>query len=205
MSISFCISVCNEDKELDQLLEQLIPHIDHEDELIVLVDESKVTTEVGQVIAKWKVLNEIKVISTSLNNDFATFKNNFVDNATKDFIFQIDADELLSQDLLVDTKLIMDLNPNIDLYWLPRENYVEGLTEEYINKWGWRVDEKGRINWKDPQARVFKNNKQIKWINKVHEVIVGHKEFVILPDTYFLTHKKTLERQISQNEFYNTL
>ncbi len=205
-TISYSISVCNEHEELDKLLNQLTTYIENEDELLILVDQSKITGEVGQVISKYKnIIPNLKVIASDLNGDFATFKNNFVSISTKDFIWQIDADELLSEDLLVDLKLILDVNPTVDLYWVKRENYVQGLTEDYIRGWGWRVDEKQRINWPDPQARIFRNNGSIKWKNKVHEVIEGHKEFVVLPDNYFLIHNKTLERQIKQNQFYQTL
>jgi glycosyltransferase involved in cell wall biosynthesis len=210
-SISYCVSVCNEHEELDRLLSQLITYIE-DDELIVLVDESKVTSEVGQVISKFRgVFPSIKIISAPLNGDFGTFKNNFTKHATKDYIFQIDADELLSHDMLEGNedygnfKVILDMNPDIELFWIPRENYVDGLTPEYIQQWGWRVDEKGRVNWKDPQARLFKNNGVIKWQNKVHEVIVGHKSYVLLPDNYFILHRKALDRQIKQNEMYSKL
>jgi len=207
MSISYCISVCDEDKEFNKLLEQLIPHIDAEDEIIILVDESKVTTEVGQVIAKWKTVFPLEVIATSLNGDFSTFKNNFIGKATKDFLWQLDADEGVCDELLVDIKLIIEANPNIDLYWISRENYVEGIKErpDLIAKWGWKIDEKDRINYNDPQSRIFRNNKSICWINKVHEQIVGHKEFSVLPQNYYLIHNKSLERQIEQNEMYASI
>jgi hypothetical protein len=31
------------------------------------------------------------------------------------------------------------MNPDVDLFFLPRINTVEGLTQEHIDKWGWRV------------------------------------------------------------------
>ena len=34
---------------------------------------------------------------------------------------------------------IISLNPETELYFLPRVNYVEGITEEHITKWGWNV------------------------------------------------------------------
>ncbi len=214
-TVSYCISVCTEAEELDKLISQLLPYIE-DDELIILVDESKVTTEVGQVIAKYRVIfPSIKIVASSLNGDFGTFKNNFLQHATKEFIVQLDADELLSREFLEGNedpdkytgnfKTILDMNPDIELFWVSRENYVEGLTQEHINRWHWRVDEKGRINFPDAQARIFKNNGSIKWQNKVHEIITGHKTFVMLPNNYFIIHRKSIERQEKQNNFYNTL
>lgn len=205
-TLSYCISVCDEAEELNKLLEQLLPWVDNEDEVLILVDQSKVTNEVGQVISKFGTLfSNQKVIGSNLNGDFSTFKNEFVNNATKDFIFQIDADELLGEELITDVKLVIDVNPNVDLYYVARENYVNGLTPHHISMWGWRIDEKQRVNFPDYQMRIFRNNKQIKWQNKVHEIIVGHKEFVVLPNRYFLIHTKSIERQEKQNQLYSTL
>lgn len=211
MKISYCISVCNEAEELSRLLNQLVPHME-DDQLIILVDESKVTSEVGKVIASFReILPSIKIVGSPLNGDFGTFKNNFLQHAQGEYICQLDADELLSTDFLEGNedfgnfKMILEMNPSIELYWVPRENYVEGLDQEHINQWRWNVDGKGRINYPDAQARIFKNNGVIKWQNKVHEIIVGHKSYVVLPENYFILHKKSLEKQISQNNFYNTL
>ena len=46
-------------------------------------------------------------------------------------------------------KEILEVNPSIDLYWVPRVNTVEGLTQEHINKWGWQINEKGWVNFPD--------------------------------------------------------
>ncbi len=204
-SISYCISVCNEHQELDKLLGQLVSYIDNEDEVVILVDQDKVTPEVTWVINKYKDLIHPQLIGASLNKNFAAFKNNFIDKACKDFIIQIDADELLSDDVLTDLKFIIEANPTVDLYWVSRENFVEGITSDHIQKWGWRLDDKNRINYPDLQARIFRNNKQIKWEKPVHEVIIGHKEFVVLPQNYYLIHNKTIERQEKQNSLYNTI
>lgn len=205
-TISYCISVCNEHEELDKLLNQLVNWVDYDDEVLVLVDQGKVTTEVGKVISKFQqIIPNLIIIPSGLNGDFSEFKNNFIEKASKDFIFQIDADEVLNEDLITDIKLVIDVNPNVDLYYVARENYVVGLTPQHIAQWGWKVDDKGRNNFPDYQMRIFKNNKQIKWQNKVHEVLVGFKEFVVLPQNYHLIHTKDIVKQEHQNQFYNTL
>lgn len=205
-SISYCVSCANEHVELDKLLDQLSTHLQEDDELILLIDESKVTQDVSLVIQKYKtIFSNFTLAGSSLNGDFSTFKNCFVAKSTKDFIFQIDADELLSEDLLIDTKLILDVNPDVDMYLVSRENYVEGLTPEHIQKWRWNIDDKNRINWPDVQFRLFKNNKKIKWRNKVHEILEGYTQYATLPPNYYLIHQKDITRQEQQNNFYNTL
>jgi len=55
--------------------------------------------------------------------------------------------------------------------------------------------------------RIWKKKPEIKWRNKVHEVLEGHKTFSALPaqEEFALYHPKTIERQEKQNEFYDTL
>jgi hypothetical protein len=99
------------------------------------------------------------------------------------------------------------MNPGVDVMLVPRINTVEGLTEEHIKKWGWRVDEKGWVNFPDLQWRIYRNTLEIKWKNKVHEVLDGFKIHSMLPkmEEYSLYHPKTIERQEKQNEYYETL
>ena len=99
------------------------------------------------------------------------------------------------------------MNDSVDIFWIPRINKVNGLTQEHINKWRWNVDQDGRVNFPDYQCRILKNIKRIKWKNKVHEVLTGHKTQSQLPanDEFCLIHIKDIKRQEKQNEFYNKL
>ena len=96
---------------------------------------------------------------------------------------------------------------DVDLVWIPRVNTVEGITNEHCVKWGWRINDKGWINYPDYQARVFKRSKDIKWIRPVHEHITGCKTYAHLPpqEELSLYHPKTIEKQEKQNEFYKNI
>ena len=205
-SISYAITACNEHVELDRLLLQLTEHTRPEDEIVVQIDSMNATTEVMAVLAKYhdKIHNSI---SFALMGDFASFKNNLKQHCTKDYIFQIDADEYLSDELLQYLPEILELNPEIEMYAVPRVNTVEGLTPGHILKWGWRVNEKGWVNYPDLQTRIFKNLDRIKWVNKVHERIIGARTTEPFPDGFNLNliHPKTIERQEKQNNYYDTL
>ena len=63
------------------------------------------------------------------------------------------------------------------------------------------------INCADYQMRIYKNNGEIRWRNKVHEVLEGHKSFSALPamEELALYHPKTIEKQEKQNKYYDTL
>jgi glycosyltransferase involved in cell wall biosynthesis len=200
ITISYAITACNEHVELDRLLSQLSSSIRDEDEIVVQMDITA-TEEVKAVVNKYKLINYFH----PLNKDFATFKNNLKGLCTKDYIFQIDADEYLSEGLLMYLPAILEDNSSIEMFSIPRINTVEGLTQEHIMQWGWRVDEKGWVNYPDYQNRLLKNQPEIHWINKVHEKLTGAKTISSLPPGLDLIHPKTIERQEKQNNYYNTI
>ena len=202
VTISFTITACNEDKELDRLLSQLTKNISPDDEIIVQLDSDNFTQDVEQVVEKY---SNIIRIYFALDNDFASFKNNIKQHCTKDYIFFIDADEYLSEDLIRDLKLIISENIHTQLFLVPRINTVEGLTQEHIQKWRWNVNDKGWINYPDHQTRVVKNEPEIVWKNIVHEQLTGFKIYASFPLDYCLIHPKTIDKQEKQNNYYDTL
>jgi len=200
-NISFAITAHNEHVELDRLLKQLTKSIKSKDEIVVQLDITA-TQEVKDVVSKYRLINYIH----PLNKDFATFKNNLKNICTNEWIFFIDADEYLSDDLLFNIHDILDANKGIvDVIAVPRVNTVDGLTRDHIDKWRWFVDEKGYVNYPDYQTRICANKESINWINKVHERLSGWKTIANLPYGYDLVHPKTIDRQEKQNNFYNTL
>ena len=210
MKISYGITVHNEADELNKLLEILIHKTDKEDEIVICVDGEDDAVE--HVLRSWvqqyghEDMKVIKIYQRKLEGDFAVHKNSVIENCTGDYIFHLDADEYPHETLLEQLKLILEAN-DVDLIWIPRVNTVEGLTDEWVNKWGWRVTENGWVNYPDYQARVFRNDDNIKWERKVHEYIVGCKTYAHLPphEELSLYHPKTIDKQIQQNEFYSTL
>jgi len=204
MKISYAIPVCNEYKEIKYLLEYLTKHKREQDEIVVQCDQGNTTSEVYDVLKQY---SDIKVIEFALNKDFASFKNNLKNNCTGDYIFQIDADEYPEEYLMNTIEWIIKENPKTDIFWVPRINKVEGLTEEHVKQWGWRVDPDKRVNFPDYQCRILKNVKRIKWKNKVHEILTGHQTESYLPanDEFCIHHLKNIKRQEKQNELYSTL
>ena len=124
-----------------------------------------------------------------------------------DWIFQIDADEVPHETLIELLPEIILSNPDNEVIRVPRVNTVNGLTEEYIRQWGWNVDEKGWVNWPDFQWRIYKNHPKIRWVNKVHEVLEGYNTWSNLheDERFALYHPKDIEKQVKQNNYYNTL
>ena len=209
MNISYGITVYNEADELNKLLEVLVHKTDAEDEIIVCVDDTNGEDDaVRFVLDSWTQqyahTKIIKVYQRKLNKDFAAQKNSIIENSKGDYIFHIDADEYPNEILLQQLKQILEIN-DVDLVWIPRGNTIDGMKDEHINRWGWRVTEKGWVNYPDYQARVFRRDSEIRWERPLHEVIRGYKTYSHLPphEELSLYHPKTIERQEEQNMFYN--
>ena len=135
------------------------------------------------------------------------WKNKLSSYCFGDFIFQIDADEIPNETLMTQLPSILETNPTIDVVLVPRVNTVEGMDQDHMQQWGWAVNEHGWINFPDYQWRVYRNTPEIRWENKVHEVLTGYKTISHLPTDkeWCLLHPKTIERQIKQNTYYETL
>jgi glycosyltransferase involved in cell wall biosynthesis len=210
MKISYAIPVCNEHKELERLLDFLELNLRKEDEVVVQCDKGNTTSEVYEVINSERYSDgfreQFKVIEFPLNGDFASFKNNLTENCTGDYIYQIDADEMVNEYILRLLPQVLEQN-DVDVLMVSRINTVEGITQEHINKWGWKITDQGWINFPDPQFRIYKNNGEIKWKNKVHEVLEGYHTISHLPteEEWCLIHEKSINRQEQQNKFYETI
>ena len=208
MKISYAITVKDELIELDRLLLKLENHKRDEDEIVVVFDSANGRENVNQYL-RAKTVNKsfFRWYTFEFKNDFSELKNYLTKQCTGDYIFQIDADEFPNEYLVSALPIILESNPETEVYLTPRVNTVEGLTEQHIQKWGWRVDENGWVNFPDYQWRIWKNKPEIKWVNKVHERLEGFKTYVTLPpqEEFSLYHPKDIERQEKQNNYYNTL
>ena len=177
-NISYAITVCNEIKEVTNLLNFLQLHIRKEDEIVVQYDKDNATKDVKDYLKLMEKLHNYKIISFPLNKDFASFKNNLKSHCSKEYIFQIDADEIPHEALIEYLPQILDTNP-VDVVFIPRVNTVKGITDHHIFKWGWRVNEKGWVNFPDYQLRLYKKTDEIEWKNKVNETLTGYTTFQI--------------------------
>jgi len=206
MKISYSVLTHNEDESLQKLLEFLVKHKDEEDEIVILDDysDNKKTIEILDIMTS---MHEMTFEQRHLLKDYAGQKNHLKNMCSGDYIFNLDADELPHKSLITNIKPILEANPTIDLYWVPRVNTVNGITQEHIDKWRWKVNEKGWVNWPDYQGRIWRNRPNIMWKNKVHEVLTGYKEHTFLPteEEYCFYHPKTIDRQEKQNDFYDTI
>ena len=203
MKISYSILTHNETDSLLKLIEFLVKYKDDEDEIVILDDFSD-NEKTKEILDTMCSIHEIKFEQRHLLKDYAGQKNYLSRMCSGEYIINIDADEIPHKYLMKNIKEIIESNPTIDLYWIPRVNTVDGLTQGHINKWSWSVNEKGWVNWPDYQGRIWRNRPNILWKNKVHEVLVGFKEHTFFPaeEEYCFYHPKDIDRQEKQNNFY---
>ena len=206
ITISFATTVWNEHEELGRLLNQLTSIIGPDDEIVIQGDQGKVTDQVVSVLHRYRKNPQVKYIEYPLKKNFAAYKNNLFKNCEKDYIVNIDADELLSDELAFILRESIGMNPDVDMFRLPRINIVDGLTNEYVRRMNWRVNGQSWVNWPDYQCRIVKNTGKIKWINPVHEVLAGFESTADFPENidYAVLHVKSIDRQVKQNDFYST-
>jgi glycosyltransferase involved in cell wall biosynthesis len=203
MKISYAILTHNEGDYIAELLTLLTTYKRDIDEIVVVDDYSDDEKTKS-------ILNDFKDLITL---DYRTFdgdhtqKNYLNSKCTGDYILQLDADELVKPEFLEMLPELLEENNEIDLFIMPRINTVEGLTEEYIQKWRWSVNEKGWVNFPDWQMRLYRNCDWVKWDGLLHSKIDGHKSYVFLPteELFCMIHQKQLARQVEQNNLYDKI
>jgi hypothetical protein len=206
MKISFAITVCNELEEIKKLVPFILEHKRIQDEIVILYDEKNGNPEILDFLLPYNIKPNVQTWrGFGFEGNFADWKNKLNEYCTGDYIYQLDADEMISEHVVKNLNTILELNPKVDLIFVPRINTVNGITQEHVNKWGWNINEKGWVNFPDAQGRIFR--KGMSWYGKVHERIVGGQKFSSLPldEEYCIQHHKTIERQEKQNNYYSKI
>ena len=206
MKITYAVTVCNEFLEIQRLVNFLLQHKRREDNIVILYDEVNGDPMVESFLRTHSINAEFSWHKAKFENHFADWKNKLSSLCSGDYIFQIDADEMIDE---YQCKLIPQIieSNNVDVIMVPRINTVTGLTQEHIEKWRWNVNERGWINFPDYQWRIYRNKSSVVWINQVHEQLTGFNSIAHLPaeSDWALTHHKTIQKQEKQNTYYETL
>lgn len=207
MKISYAITVKDELSEIQRLVDLLLAEKRPQDEIVILFDQRNGSKRVEEFLRSHSINGEFLWVGKEFNNHFAEWKNLLNSLCSGDWIFQIDADEYPNKYLLSTLPEFLETNLEVDLFLVPRVNTVTGITQEHVDKWGWKVDNSGWVNFPDYQHRLYKNNNELTWVNQVHEIITNVKTYAFLPadEDFSLYHPKTIERQEQQNNYYSSL
>lgn len=149
--ISVCLAVYNEE---DNLINCLTSVKDLADE-IVIVDGGSVDKTV-QIAEKFKA----KIIRSDNPSNFHINKNKAIDAATKDWVLQLDADEVVTKELTDEIRKVTLTNSEINGYWIPRKNL---FLRRFLTKGG---------QYPDFTLRLYRKGKGILPARDVHEQAV---------------------------------
>ena len=217
LKISYLITCHDETDTLKRLIERIYNHLGN-DELVILQDEStwdrnrkKYLTDITELSPSEKIIN-LPIFIHSLNTDYGAHKNYGIEKCSGDYIFQCDGDELPPETLLGENlHAILDSNPTVEAYVVPRINDFRGVTEKHAQQWGWKLTtsklyNRPIVNFPDYQLRIFKKDyPRISFRRRLHEKIEGHSSYSTLPgdEDFALYHDKTIETQLNTNKRYN--
>ena len=207
MKITYAITVCNEFLEIQRLLNFLLENKRTQDGIVILYDSKNGDPEVETYLRTRSVNKAFAWHKAEFQGHFADWKNHLTSLCDGDYIFQIDADEMIDEYVCRLLPQVIEANPGVDVMLVPRINTVDGMNQDHMQQWGWAVNEHGWINFPDYQWRIYRNKSAVMWINKVHEVLTGYNTIAHLPTDkeWCLLNPKTIERQIKQNNYYGTL
>ncbi len=163
-TISLCMIVRDEEKDLAKCLKSVKDLVDE----IIIVDTGSTdrTIEIAKIFGA--IIYEFK-----WNDSFSNARNFSIDRAKGDWIFVLDADEVISH---VDGEHIRGLINNS----MKNLSY-QFTTRNYINDWGmegWHPNdvkyqgEGAGIGWVgSDKVRLFSNDKRVRFENCVHEFV----------------------------------
>lgn len=200
-SITYAICVCNEHRELQELLSFLILTKSTEDDINILVDKERCTDAVRKVLKHFERV--ITVNERVFDGNFAEHRNFHNSLCKGDYIFVLDADEIPQEELMNQLK-----NFNGDILYVPRINICPGYTKRFLEKHNFRVTNTGFINWPDYQGRYYKNHVGISWGGGLHEKLTGSEippQILQADPQVALWHVKSVARQDGQKTFYDEI
>ena len=188
--------MCNESRELYSLLNFLTKVIDDEDDINVVVDVDHKTEKVELVLKEFK--DRVNIFMRPFD-DFCKNSQFHTDNATGDYIFGLDADEMPQELLIKNIKKIIE-ETGAEIIAIPRINIHPGATQEFIEKSNFRINDVGWINWPDFQMRIYKKCDHIKWTEEVHTKLTGSDKVIGVQaePKLALWHIKSIEKQESR-------
>ena len=123
-TISVCILTYNEEQNIERCLASVYDWVDE----IIIIDGRSTDNTVKKARAFG---DKVKVYSYDNPPNFLINKQRSIDKATKDWLLQLDADEVVSKQLKSETLAVLNLEPgtwnkNTVAYWIPRLTYFLG-------------------------------------------------------------------------------
>ena len=97
MRITYAITVCNEFLEIQRLVHFLLQHKRIQDNIVILYDEANGDPAIEQFLRSHSINGEFSWHKAPFNKHFADWKNKLNSFCSGDYIFQLDADEMIDE------------------------------------------------------------------------------------------------------------
>lgn len=171
-SVSLCMIVRNEEKELPRCLASIKPLVDE----MVIVDTG--STDNTREIAR---LFGARIIEFSWTGDFSAARNAGLEKATGDWILAMDADEVISPlDHEAFKKLL--LAPSVAWEITTRNYMVKVNIEKWQQNDGHYIIEEAAAGWTPSnKVRLFPNRRDVFFQNPIHEMVEPSLELLGIP------------------------
>ena len=123
-----------------------------------------------------------EVFSRALNFNFSEQRNHLNNVMVSEYIMRLDVDEVINEEL---SNWIRAFDGNRDAYTIKRQEKFEGELKTYTDI-----------------IFLYKNAPEVKWVNRLHEVVVGIPNVDLLDGKYLIIHDKDGARCERQNRYY---
>jgi glycosyltransferase involved in cell wall biosynthesis len=165
------------EEQVFELIRLIQKHKDKEDKLWILNDPTTPEYE------KKLKLAGVHVINHSLVKNYSDHRNYALDRVKTKYVWFHDADEIPTVKLLTEIKKIIMMADEPDLIWIPRLNIFKGVQPIHALICNWTLQ--GEIcNYPDPQTRIVKTRKGIKFVGRLHERLKATKNHKVLQLPY---------------------
>lgn len=186
-TLTICVLTMNEKDNIEKTLES-IKGIGNE---TIVMDENSVDGT-RDILNKYNV----KIIDCKLNDDFSNIRNTAIIYSISQWILFIDADETLDiplRDVLYNRELLKycDIH-KFDVVTFKRRNYENDIESMRF--------------YPDYQQRLCRNNGKIKYVGRVHEILIGYTKNYF--SNYHLIHRRTNyspEDELKKHEKYKRI
>jgi len=174
-SISLCMIVKDEQKNLPRCLKSLLPVVDE----IVIADTGSTdrTKELASIFGA-------RVISIPWDGDYSTARNAALSEAVGDWILVMDADEVISPVDYGVIRTLIDSSPeNRVAYTITSRNYTNRVDLEKwrANRGEYPREEVGRGWMPSDKTRLFPNHPGIRFENPIHEMVESSLDRLGIP------------------------
>ena len=219
LTVSLCMVVKDESVFIYDFLERMLSFVDE----IIIVDTGSMDNTVNLIkkfITENSLREKIKLFHKKFEDDFAAVRNFSISKATKGYILVLDPDEYISDADLVKIKRLINA-PERDGYKFLQKTFSNDVKSRWyrtLKDDDIKILKQINNNFKTDRAfkgfmyrmitRLFPNNKEIRFENKIHETVIPSLEKLkisVRPSNitvYNLTNLKDMAFIDNKNKLY---